>query len=146
MLSECEFHVIVHPSASNNEYPDANARAQERWRLWRWKGDATEWFPMANHDASVPSPQEGAPLVLHDWDSLVDTSYLDSLPSDARIVIGGQITGVCVRIHVEYIAMHPRIKEFTIVFDRQALVGTDEGLGLLVEYLQERGITASIQE
>ncbi len=133
MPHEQEFHIIVHPSLLTNEYSDANARVQQVWRSWGWQGEAVGRFAAALH-------------VFRGWDSLTDTGYFDELPSGARIIIGGQVTDVCVRKHVEYIAEHPRVKEFIIVFDRQALVGSDEGPDNLVAYLQERGISASVLE
>ena len=132
MPHEQEFHVIVHPSSHNNEFPDENARAQEVWRSWGWAGEAVR-FATARH-------------VLHGWDSLIDTSYLNALSSATQVTIGGQVTDVCVRIHAEYIALHPRAREFTIVLDRQALVGSDEGLNHIVAYLQEQGISVSVRE
>lgn len=132
MPYEQEFHVIVHPSLLNNEFPEANVRAQQAWRSWGWTGEAS-------------SQKVSTLLVFHGWDSLADTSYLNDLPSGVRIRIGGQVTDVCVRMHVEHIADHPRVKEFAIVFDRQALVGSEEGADNLVLYLREQGISASIQ-
>ncbi len=133
MPQEQEFYVIVHPSIGNNEYPDANARAQEVWRLWGWQEEAVGQFYPALH-------------VLRGWDALIDTGYFDELPSGTRIIIGGQVTDVCVSIHAEHIVLHPRVKEFTIAFDRKALVGSDQGPDKLVVHLQERGISASVRE
>lgn len=133
MPHEREFHVIVHPSLTSNEFPGANARAQEVWRSWGWTGEAVGRFATAPH-------------ALHGWDSLTDTGYLNDLPPGTKVIIGGQVTEVCVRTHAEYIALHPRARELTFVLDRQALVGSDEGLDHLVTYLQEQEISASVQE
>lgn len=133
MPHEQEFHVIVHPSLANNAFPNANTRAQQVWRSWGWQGEGVGRFATAPH-------------ALHGWDSLTDTGYLDGLPPGTQVIIGGQVTDVCVRIHAEYIALHRRAREFTFVFDRHALVGSDEGLDHLVTYLQEQEISASVQE
>lgn len=103
-----EIRVIVHPSDNNNEFPDPHARAREVWKSWGWAEERMGWITGA----------EGQTRVLRGFDSLENTRHLDDLPPGTRITIGGQVTDVCVSIHVEYIVTHPRAKDYTIVFDR----------------------------
>lgn len=131
-----EIRILVHPSDSNSEFPDPHVRAREVWKSWGWAEKRVQWITGA----------EGQTRILHGLDSLENTHYLDDLPSGTRITIGGQVTGVCVSIHVEHIITHPRAKDYAIVFDRQALIGSDEGVDHLVELLQEHGISAVVQE
>ena len=123
MAGEQERVVLIHPTDSP-EFPQESVRAQGIWQAWGWPGDS------------------GIEMVR----ALSDTRYVDGLPDGTRLLVGGQVTSVCVRVHLEFVAEHPRVRSGAIEIGlvREALVGDEQAVDELVAGLVKQGVRVVI--